>query len=96
MLGIEANAKCSFSFKNVLPIVMFMCYFCATIAFFFFESTTYIDIGNIYFGAVCMLANCTFLSSNVLKMSKMFDLIDKLENVIENSKLSFKEFIQTL
>lgn len=89
-LNIRPNQKQIFNANNVLAL--FLLAFCSASSTIqmIFEENSIVEIGNSFYYAICFLFCFVTLSSNILKQSKMFGFIDKLENIIENSQLQFE------
>lgn len=88
ILGIEPNKKHLFSTENVIELILFVYCFGAMVTFLLFEpNKTFFDLGNTFYGAVCMALNIVTLLSNVIKQAKIFGLIKNIEEIIKNSKL---------
>lgn len=92
ILGIEPFQN--HHLKNVLLLLLLLCYSGATAAYIFFEEITYIDFGNSWYSTTCMVVNFIGLSTSIIRKSKIFDLINKLERTIESSKLIFIKLIK--
>lgn len=92
-LGIEPNQGNSFGTKNVIPLILFVYCFSATAWFLLFEpDKTFFDLGNAFYGVVCFPVSFFNLLSIVLKQTKIFMLIGKIEEIIGNSKFQFLYF----
>lgn len=81
--------------KNILILLLLLCYTGATAAYLFFEDTTYSDFGNAWCSISSTLVNFIGLSLNIIRKTTIFDLIDKLEKMIQSSKLISMEFCKT-
>lgn len=88
-LGIKPlplNQSHPFNIQNV--IVFFVFGLCITLnsAYFFLEATRFVEsIESLYL--TCLAIVCTInFASLIWKMSKLFDLINNLEKIVEESK----------
>lgn len=86
MLGIVENQENKFNRKNILALSFLVYNFCAMIIFVLFEKSTFIDNSKALVGALSMLLNSVKFSSNLLNQTIIFDLINKIESVIDKSK----------
>lgn len=89
-LGIEENQKEKFNRKIVLAHSLFVYTFGAMIIFVLFEKSSFIDDSKALIGALSMLLNAVIFTSNMLNQTIIFDLINKIESIIDESKLGFK------
>lgn len=83
-LGIDQSQK--FNRNNLTALSLFAYCLIAIIAFLAFEPKTYVDLGNAFFGAVSFLLNLLTLSSLAVKHIKIFNLLDKFEEIIKERK----------
>lgn len=86
MLGIEQNQKYLFNSKNVLALSIITYYFCASIAYLIIANKSFVDIGIAFFGTSSMLVNAFTLFSIIMQQKQIFNLIGKLEEVMENGE----------
>lgn len=86
ILGMEANQKNKFNRKHLLALSLFVYSFGSIIAFILFESLTFTDSSKAILGALTILLNFFTLYSNVSKQNKIFDLIDRIGSIINDSK----------
>lgn len=86
MLGIEENQQKKFNRKNILALSLLAYTFVGMIIFVLFEKSTFTDYSKALIGALSMLLNFLTCSSNLLNQTIIFDLINKIECVIDKSK----------
>lgn len=86
LLGIKADGKCNFNIKNILIIFLDAICFVGMSAFVLLENESLTDMENSFYGATCTAINITSYSNSIVKRQKIFDLIIRFENIINNSK----------
>lgn len=86
-MGIEAKQRFKFNLRNLLIQSIFVYSFGAMIAFVLCESFTFINSSKAILGALTILLSSITLYSNVSKQIKIFDLIEKIETIVDKSKL---------
>lgn len=86
-LGINSDEKSAFGVKNVITLILFVYCFGGMVTFLLLEpNKTFFDLGNAFFGVVCLVLNTSTLMSNIITRKKIFNLFKNFEDFIEISK----------
>lgn len=90
LFNIKPNQKNIFNITNVLALFSFAYSFCAILGYMIYEDNSIFELGNLFYGSTSYILNILTLSSILIKRAKIYQFIDKLETVIENSELQFQ------
>lgn len=88
IVGIKVNQKNKFNRKNLLILFLFAYSFGVMIGFVLVENSTFTERSKVILGALTILLNAFTLYSNVSRHNKIFDLIEKIESIVDSSKWS--------
>lgn len=91
ILGINPTQAHLFNATNVLALLLLAYFSGVTLGLIFFEGISVIVLENAFYAAISSILSFCLLSSNILKQKKIFEFIENLENVIENSELFYFE-----
>lgn len=88
LLGlVPQNNHSHFNVKNMLIIFIMVQGGISSAAYFMFQSETIIDYGNSFYFWSLYVGTVTYYSIIVANVAKLFQLIEKLQEIIEKSEL---------
>lgn len=74
--------KFQFSFQHILTLILFLQFSFASMAFFFFKATQLLEYVDCFYALVTVPLNIMTLSLNIRNSSKIFILINDVEEAI--------------
>ena len=85
-LGIKADGQSSFSVKQSIIAFLLACCSFGMGAFMLFEPKSLMEFVNSFYGTACSVLNFSTYSSNVLKRTKIFGFLARIEDIIKKRK----------